>query len=108
VHRCKLTTGGPQESEGVVFKWIYTPNPGSQRTCDSYELAEEPTAKIDDVYPLIQQLATARELGVAAPLTIVSGPATMAMYRPDREQLPDTSCGGSFMSAPNARMMTVV
>src|SRR5437870_2519282 len=47
----------------------------------------EPVDEIEQVHPLVDQLATTRALGLGAPLAVVARPAAVAVARTEMEQI---------------------
>ena len=78
---------GAQGEEGVVLD-LHVPELGAELAEGQLDVAGEVAGEVDEVAPLVEQLATARELALRPPLGLVAEATTVAVAGPDVQERP--------------------
>ena len=81
-----LARGGTQHQERVVVD-RHPPEVRMGKPIDLREISEKPPRQVDEVHPLIDQLATTRSLRVRPPFALVADTAPMAVATTQEHRL---------------------
>ena len=100
--------GRSKERERVVLHGLDRPVEGPDEALGLGDLADEPAREIDDVDPLIQELAAPGSRRVCTPLALVAGPPAVAVQGPDRKDAADRALFDLRMRGGNSRVVAVV
>ena len=95
VQEGRLIGRRPQDHEAVVID-RHVPEIGMGRSLDLDEVTQNPTGEIDQVWPLVDELAAARSPRIGAPFPVVAQPSAMAV--PAAQVHEGTPCAESMIS----------